>query len=383
MDLIILKNSYFQSKQDLNLSKYRLFSSKLDGQVFQRVFDPELERFSVGAFSFNGVFIPSWMFKVKPLVHLYFAFVCIARAMQLRFQAAGVKYVLATDPHSSGVIAYFVSRVLGAKLVTEMNGNSGARKTWGADSGSVVGLIKYHYCQIVIPFILSRSFAVKLLYPQQLDAFRKKINHPNLAVFHEFVPIQDLQASDTSSDYILFMGTPWHAKGLDLLIKAFNFVGDAYPGYLKIVGYLSDEDRKLVDQMINGNTKIQIQAPVFYQAAQEFIHHCDFFVLPSRTEAMGRVLIESMAHKKAVIGSSADGIPTYVKDNEYGLIFESGNWEDLAEKLQYLIQNPALKTELAEKGNYAANHFYSESAYLDNYSKLLMLDADDKKELKL
>jgi glycosyltransferase involved in cell wall biosynthesis len=371
IDLIILKNTYFQSKQDLNIGKYKLFSQRMDGEIFQRVSNPELERFTVGDFKFKGVLINKWLGKFKLSEHLTFFFACVFRAMAKRIRGEKVQYILATDPQSSGVIAWIVSRIIGAKLVIEMNGNSGARKTWGAQGSNWVGHLKYQYCQRVIPFIMRRSFAVKLLYPQQLEPFERDVSHPNLACFHEYVPISDLNASNNNDEYILFLGMPWHVKGLDLLIKAFNKVGTDYRGHLKIVGYLSGEDRAFIESLIDGNEKIVITPPVYYEEAQQLIHNCDFLVLPSRTEAMGRVLLEAMAHKKALIGSSADGIPFYLLDNKYGLIFDSGNADDLADKLAIMIGNPELKCKFAENGRHAAVVKYSEDAYLENYLNLL------------
>lgn len=371
IDLIILKNTYFQSKQDLNMGKYKLFSQRMDGEIFQRVSNAELKSFTVGNFKFKGVLINKWLGKFKLSEHLTFFFACVLRAVAKRFRGEKVKYVLATDPQSSGVIAWVVARIVGAKLIIEMNGNSGARKTWGAHGNNWIGHLKYQYCQLVIPFIMRRSFAVKLLYPQQLEPFKSDVSHPNLACFHEYVPISDLSPSDNHDEYILFLGMPWHVKGLDLLIKAFNKVGENYSGHLKIVGYLSGEDRAFIESLIDGNKKIVITPPVYYEEAQQLIHNCDFLVLPSRTEAMGRVLLEAMAHKKALIGSSADGIPFYLVDNQYGLIFNSGDADDLAAKLAIMIENPDLKREFAENGRQAAVVKYSENAYLENYLNLL------------
>jgi glycosyltransferase involved in cell wall biosynthesis len=373
IDIIILKNTYFLSKQDIDMGKYRLLSSHMRGRIFQRVFEPDLASFKVGNFQFEGIHLSSWVAKIKPLAHLVFVFICLVRAFRIRLLRQKVGYVLATDPHSSGVIAWFVASIIGAQLVIEFNGNTGARKTWNAFGRNWVGHIKYHYCQRVVPFILHRSFAVKLLYPEQLEPFKRDVSHSNIAIFHEYVPISNLEPSDVNEKYILFLGMPWHVKGLDLLIKAFNSVCDKYDGYLRVVGYLSDEDKKIIYGLVDGNKKIIIQAPVFYEEAQKIVHNCDFLVLPSRTEAMGRVLLEAMAHKKALIGSSSDGIPTYLADQKYGLIFKSGDWTDLAEKLDIMIANPDLKMFFAEQGNKAANSKYSEHAYLTNFLELIKI----------
>lgn len=376
IDILFLKNTLFQSKQDIDLGKYRLFSAKFKGLIFQRVYDPALAEFEVGHFRFKGVYLAKWVANKKYLSHSIFIITCILRAFRIRYQCKKVKYVLASDPHSSGVIAWVLASILGAKLVVEFNGNTGARKTWNAYGKNWMGHLKYHYCQLVVPFVMRRSFAIKLLYAKQLEPFKSDVSHSNIAIFHEYVPISELSPSIENGNYILFLGTPWHVKGLDLLIKAFNSICSSYDGYLKIVGHLSKDDLKFIEKLIGENKKVIIQKPVFYEEAQQIIHNCDFLVLPSRTEAMGRVLLEAMAHKKALVGSSADGIPTYLIDNEYGLIFKSGDSVDLANKILRLIENPELKQKFAENGNVAANTVYSESMYFQNYLKLLKYEFD-------
>ena len=374
LDLIVVKNTYFLSKQDLNMGKYQLFSKRMSGEVFQRVARQELKRFSIENFEFKGIFVGESLQKFKIAEHFIFFFACIIRAIKMRVAGRKVRYLLATDPQSSGVIAWLMSIILNSKLIVELNGNSGARKTWSAFGTNWVGHLKYHYCQLVIPFIMRKSYAVKLLYPEQLAPFKIKVDHPNLTWFHEYVPISRLAPSTNSANYILFLGMPWHVKGLDLLIKAFNKVCYAYDGHLMIVGYLSEDDRALIEKLIDGNEKIKVNPPVYYEEAQRFIHHCDFLVLPSRTEAMGRVLLEAMAHAKAVIGSSADGIPSYLINGDYGLIFENCDIDDLANKLLYMFKNPEEKKRFAENGRQAAISKYSEQAYLSNYLRLMKFE---------
>lgn len=119
--------------------------------------------------------------------------------------------------------------------------------------------------------------------------------------------------------------------------------------------------------MCQGNKKISIEPPVFYEEAQDLIDRCDFLVLPSRTEAMGRVLIEAMQHRKAVIGSSGDGFPYYVQHMRNGLVFDAEDWKGL----EALIENTDLKQSLANQGYSQAHSLYSEESFLERYCELL------------
>ncbi|MED3910367.1 glycosyltransferase family 4 protein [Peribacillus simplex] len=66
----------------------------------------------------------------------------------------------------------------------------------------------------------------------------------------------------------------------------------------------------------------------------------DIFVLPSRYEGFGLVVVEALASGCKVIVSKLEGPLEIVKENEeYGLHFEKENFRELADKLQVLIKD--------------------------------------------
>ena len=73
-------------------------------------------------------------------------------------------------------------------------------------------------------------------------------------------------------------------------------------------------------------------------------------VLPSECyENNPRSIIEGFALGKPVVGARIGGIPELVRDNENGLTFESGNYEDLKSKIIHLVQNPNKITEMGKR----------------------------------
>ena len=57
-----------------------------------------------------------------------------------------------------------------------------------------------------------------------------------------------------------------------------------------------------------------------------------------------------MAAGKPVIGSRVGGVPYYIREGETGLIFESENVDELAEKLRLLLSSPELQARLGQNG---------------------------------
>ncbi len=84
-------------------------------------------------------------------------------------------------------------------------------------------------------------------------------------------------------------------------------------------------------------------------AVPDFLNKIDIFVLPSKWEGFGIVLLEAGAGKLPVIASNVDGIKEIVCDKRNGLLFESANAQDLASKIKELINSKNKRKNLSEQ----------------------------------
>jgi len=67
-------------------------------------------------------------------------------------------------------------------------------------------------------------------------------------------------------------------------------------------------------------------------------------------EAFGVVLLEAMACGKPVIASNLPGVRTVVSDGEDGMLVRPRDVDDLAEKMQMLLDDPQQRREMGERG---------------------------------
>ena len=139
--------------------------------------------------------------------------------------------------------------------------------------------------------------------------------------------------SDGTSKRFLTVGrfTPLH-KGIDLLIEAFHLFSQKNQEWnLDIVGEGAEESsfRKLISHY---KLEDRITIHPFTNNIQEYYANAQIYVLSSRWEGMPLVLVEAMAHGLPIVTSDLPVSKEIMGD--FGMYFENGNIEELAQKLE-------------------------------------------------
>jgi len=164
-----------------------------------------------------------------------------------------------------------------------------------------------------------------------------------------------------------FIGNIAPNKGLEVLLKAYMKIKNrntrlyiAGSGEIKYVNYLKS---KYKDNSIIWLGWIK---------PGEFFQIVDFTVVPSIWyEALGMVVVESLAYGIPVIASNIGGIPEMVEENVNGLLFEPGNDEDLANKLVLVSEKITFWKEKAEIIKKRAKKFIDFDSWLDKWEELV------------
>jgi glycosyltransferase involved in cell wall biosynthesis len=152
-------------------------------------------------------------------------------------------------------------------------------------------------------------------------------------------------------------------KNLQLLVRAFSLAVKRHNNLkLVLVGSGPDDEslQGLVSQLdLNENC---LFVPTQAQTVQ-WLRSIDIFVLPSLLEALSNSLMEAMACGCVAVASNVGGNPELIHPGQTGLLFESGDVEDLAEKLSLLAADAVVRRELSMKGAaFVRQNFSLESA---------------------
>lgn len=94
-------------------------------------------------------------------------------------------------------------------------------------------------------------------------------------------------------------------------------------------------------------------------ALPDAYHACDIFVLPSRHEPFGIVVLEAWCAGRPVVVSHVGGLRNLVEHEENGLFFSSGDSAALSEQLEKVIRCGELRSQLASAGRQLAHERYS------------------------
>lgn len=146
-------------------------------------------------------------------------------------------------------------------------------------------------------------------------------------------------------------------KGFDILLRAVKRLADAV-GYEKvkllIVGPASDTweyggTNKHFNELkayVNGNDLdevVKFTGGLAHDRLAILLASSDAFVLASRAEGQGIVILEALASGLPVVASRVGGIPEIIGNSSAGFLFAPGNDEELFQILLNLFRNPTLR----------------------------------------
>ena len=367
--LFLTSGIYYNPAIPREREKYSLLSKKYRGMIFSVAHKKEYKNYPIGGFVSRGIFIPEFLRNISIIRNILYSVFVIVKSFQYQLAGNGFDVVVACDPFKTGVLAFLINKFTNSKYIIEVVGNPLKSFQYESEKTSLRDKIKNRFVKLIAPFILSHAHAVKILYQDQLIFADTFLRRDNVFCFHDFVPIHLFERGE-SKNYLLFIGHPWFLKGVDVVIKAFLKISSNFPEQnLKIVGYCPD--RGYFEQLAGGCQRVEFHQQVSYRHAIELINGCDVFVLPSRTEAMGRVLLEAMASGKPVVASDVDGIPSYVKNGYNGLLFRSEDIDDLSEKLRMVLSDRELHDTLARNAYDHVRKEYSEEQYLIKFTDMV------------
>ncbi|MDR1989614.1 MAG: glycosyltransferase family 4 protein [Acidobacteriaceae bacterium] len=198
------------------------------------------------------------------------------------------------------------------------------------------------------------------------DAIRQMLIHDgvpadHVVTVHEGIDVERVHAAAPVNVHeALFL--PHHAplvgnvaaltahKGQRHLIDAAHLVIQHVPD-ARFVIFGEGELREALERHVH---ELRLEKHVFLPGFRTDIIGCikdfDLFVMSSVTEGLGTSLLDAMACRKAIVATTAGGIPEVVQDEVTGLLVEPRDHHALADAIVRLLQDTKRREQMAASG---------------------------------
>ena len=351
--LILIPGPKFQL-QKMYGQRAELLSESFRGFILTSSEQDQIEQLQIADFYIESIVWDSEN-KLSDLKNLYQHAKQIIE--QQKAKGEPIELVVTYEPTKLGLMGILLSRRAKCPLAVEINGDYFVNEFYCDIQSRLKRIVSRTFFTMNIFVVLLFARGIKLLHEKQLGSMRNFFARKVIRVFPDHTDISEFKPGE-QQNMVLSAGYPFEIKGMDVLIEAFKQIAVRHPDWkLKIIGYVENWDT--VKQYIGDYAQIEYHPPVFPEEMPEQMAAAKIFVLASRTEAMGRVLIESAACGVARIGSNVGGIPTVIEDGVDGLLFEKENVQELAGKIEKLINDEKYRHQLTAKAQDRFNESFS------------------------
>jgi glycosyltransferase involved in cell wall biosynthesis len=196
---------------------------------------------------------------------------------------------------------------------------------------------------------LRRAEAVRAVSPYTAELVREVGLEP-ADVFPAFMDLEPFLAPPRplpERPQALFVGVLERYKNVDGLAEAWRLAAPHVPGAtLRLVG---DGTRRDVAEALVAELPEQTtwDRRLTTEEVAAALDGSTALVLPSRSEGMGRVLVEALCRGRPVVGTRVGGIPDLVREGVNGILVEPGDARALATALVHVLRDRELAERLA------------------------------------
>ncbi|MBD5545140.1 MAG: glycosyltransferase family 4 protein [Lachnospiraceae bacterium] len=160
------------------------------------------------------------------------------------------------------------------------------------------------------------------------------------------------------------------AKGFDYLLKSWKLLEKDFPEWKLCIAGQGEEEAALLSL----KEQLDLKGVEFIgnvEQIEAYYEKAAFFVLPSRNEGFGMVLIEAMAYENPVVSFSCKAGPKdIVTDGKDGFLVKTGDYKSFAARMGRLMENGELRERMGRKAKESTKRFQVEKI-LDQWEELL------------
>ena len=183
----------------------------------------------------------------------------------------------------------------------------------------------------------------------------------NVSVIYNPLPFYLEETASCSSKKVIAVGRLVPQKGFDMLIDSWKIVAEKHPDWTLSIygdGMREELQAKIDAYQLQGKCVLEHSVS---QITEKYLES-SIFVLSSRYEGFGMVIIEAMAcGLPAVAFTCPCGPKDIIQDGVDGLWVENGNIQDMANKIGYLIEHEEERKRMGQAARNNVKRFSLEN----------------------
>lgn len=214
------------------------------------------------------------------------------------------------------------------------------------------------------------------LSPQEFDCIYNGIKQESCLGF-DWETKQQLRAKirqelglEPNTQLLLTVARLHSQKGHDYLIPIMPEIITRFPA-VRFIWVGEGEYQTYLSQQLQ---QYQVEERVLFLGYRhdipQLLAAADLFLFPSYQEGLPFAILEAMVAGLPIVASDTGGIPEMIIDQEHGLLFSTGDRQDLCQKLIWALTHPATMAQMAKKAQVQVQRF-SEANMLHKTLKLL------------
>jgi len=171
----------------------------------------------------------------------------------------------------------------------------------------------------------------------------------NVVVVYNPCPKIDMEAGEIEKkEQILYAGTITKRKGYHDLIRAFALIAGKHPSWcLVFAGNGEIDEAEKCAKELGIEQQVYFAGWVTGEQKNDIFRESAIFCLPSYKEGFPMSVLDAWAYGLPVITTPVGGLPDIVTDGENALLFNPGDIDTLAGKLDTLISDNLLRKKIS------------------------------------
>jgi glycosyltransferase involved in cell wall biosynthesis len=167
---------------------------------------------------------------------------------------------------------------------------------------------------------------------------------------HNYTP----DFSPRTENRILFVGRVTGEKQIDVLLKAISLLPAGLDAKLEIVGG-GDQFKNLqhLTEQLGLSDRVTFSGYVTDEELRQAYTRATVFAMPSIAELQSIATMEAMASALPVVAANAMALPHLVHDGENGYLFEPGNAQALADRIERILVMPQEELDVLKNASLA------------------------------